>query len=317
MQQIIVLFLVSLFGLVCLFLFLKNRTLNQQLRQITNALSNQLNDDKKKKIQLFSNEMAIQELLVQINQVIDEQQALVINQSNQNRSSKKMLSNISHDLKTPLTVILGYSEMLLSDEQLTKNSLIKERIERIKKQAESALNTINEFFDLAKLESNEFLLKKEKVDLAELCRNEILTYFETLESTRTEVVVDISETPIHILGDQEALKRILSNLLNNAIRYGNEGHYLKLNVWAENQNGYIEVTDKGRGILEENKEKIFERLFTLNDSRNKNYQGSGLGLTITKQLVNAMSGTINLYSRPYHKTTFTVTFPLEKERKSN
>ncbi|MEI5995238.1 sensor histidine kinase [Candidatus Enterococcus mansonii] len=311
MQVTLFLSFILLFGLISCLLFLKNRALNQQLNQITNELSNQVAQDKKKKIQLFSDELAIQKLLVQINQLLDNHQALAISQLRQSNGSKKMLSNISHDLKTPLTVILGYSEMLLFDEELTTKTLVKERIERIKKQAENVLHTINVFFDLAKLESDEFLLKQEKIDLTELCRNEILTYFEALENDRTEVVVDISETPMYIVGDTEAMKRILSNLLSNAIRYGNEGHYLKLSVWADKQKAFIEVTDKGRGILEENHEKIFERLFTLNDSRNKNYQGSGLGLTITKQLVEAMSGTIKLYSKPYHKTIFTVSFPIE------
>jgi len=81
---------------------------------------------------------------------------------------------------------------------------------------------------------------------------------------------------------------------------------LKVRVWEDETGGYIEIIDKGKGIVEDKQDKVFERLFTLEDSRNKKYQGSGLGLTITKRLIESMNGSIRLKSIPYVETAFTV-----------
>ena len=110
-------------------------------------------------------------------------------------------------------------------------------------------------------------------------------------------------------GDAQAMKRILGNLIQNALRYGADGRYLGISVAREDRGLAIRVTDRGKGIVEENQDKIFERLTTLEDSRNKKYQGSGLGLTITKRLTEAMGGSIRVKSRPYRETVFTLFFP--------
>ena len=110
---------------------------------------------------------------------------------------------------------------------------------------------------------------------------------------------------IYAFGNLEALDRIMNNLISNAIKYGNDGKYIGLNLSCDDNFTYVEIWDKGKGIDETNIEKVFERMYTLEDSRNKLYQGSGLGLTITKNLVNKLGGEIFLESTPYEKTSFT------------
>lgn len=105
-----------------------------------------------------------------------------------------------------------------------------------------------------------------------------------------------------------ALNRILNNLISNAIKYGGDGKYLGLTLKEDSEKVTVSVIDKGKGIQEQYKEDVFERMYTLEDSRSKAYQGSGLGLTITKELVEALGGEIHLDSMPYKQTIFYFTF---------
>ena len=208
---------------------------------------------------------------------------------NQEDSNRKMLANISHDLKTPLTVILGYSEMIRNQEGISLDS-IQQKVEKIYRKTTDVLEMINIFFDLVKIESGELALEMQELDLCEIARNEILNYYDMLQEGGFQVDIDIPEEEVPVEADKQAVKRILANLLQNAIKYGADGRYLRLGItWIE--------------------DKIFERLVTLEDSRNKKYQGSGLGLTITKRLVEAMGGSIRVKSRPFVKTVFTVSLP--------
>lgn len=113
---------------------------------------------------------------------------------------------------------------------------------------------------------------------------------------------------MYCIANEEALKRALNNLFSNAIKYGFEGNVIGLNLKEDKNYAYIEVWDRGKGFEEKDKEKIFDRLYTLEDSRNKKYQGSGLGLSITKKLVKNMDGKIQVSSKPYDKTVFTLQF---------
>lgn len=114
------------------------------------------------------------------------------------------------------------------------------------------------------------------------------------------------EEAVYVQGHKEALLRILSNLFSNVARYGADGKYLGVFLRIDEKYVYIDVTDKGKGIDKFFADNVFDRLFTMEDSRNRKIQGSGLGLTIAKNLALQLGGTITLDSIPYEKTTFTV-----------
>ena len=145
-----------------------------------------------------------------------------------------------------------------------------------------------------------------RVDICEICRESVLDFYELLSNKKFHVEVDIPETSVYIQGNQEALQRILFNLISNVIRYGADGKYLGIFLRNDGENVYVDVTDKGKGIDKAFADRIFDRLFTMEDSRNRNIQGNGLGLTIAKNLALRLGGTITLESIPYVKTTFSV-----------
>jgi len=297
-------FIVILVILLAIFLY-KYRHQVMQIRKIDAKLIEHIKGSNQENILMITDHKPLQELLVRINLLIDKEKELERTQRKQEDSNRKMLANISHDLKTPLTVIMGYAEML-QNEDIELDTKSRLRIDKINNKASDVLVMIEEFFDVVKIEAGDFTLHIESLDICELCREEILQYYELIEDLKIHMEIELSDTPLFVEADRIALKRILSNLIENAVRYGADGRYLKIKTYQNNNHKYIEIIDHGKGIIEDHQNKIFERLFTLDDSRNKKYQGSGLGLTVTKRLVEAMNGRITLTSRPYEETKFIV-----------
>ena len=241
----------------------------------------------------------LRKLALQCNLLLEENQENERNYRKSEDSMRKMLSNVSHDLKTPLTVVLGYLEILQMNENMEQLSMIYHKVKQV-------LNQMNEFFDLAKLESKDKFYPVTRIDVAEICRQVILEYYEEFSKRKIMVELELPETAVFALCNEEALTRILNNLISNAIKYGMDGNYFGLFL-RENADGVdIQVIDHGKGIEKKYQDKVFERLYTLEDSRSTKYQGSGLGLSITKALIEQIGGMIHLKSDPYQKTMFEI-----------
>lgn len=281
------------------------RQRNDELAYITNKLKELKIQNSSEPILVVTNEQSIQHLLVHLNAFIENYQASQATFRKTEDAFKKMLANISHDLKTPLTVVLGYVETIQNDLQMSRAE--RERIlKNIHHKTLEIIQLINSFFDLAKLEAGDVQLPMERVNVNEVCRKSILSFYDVMQAKGLEADIDIPDTPIYTLANEEALTRILNNLLSNALHYGNAGKIVGLQLRFTEQNLLINVWDRGKGIEETEQNRVFERLYTLDESRNKAFQGSGLGLTITKRLVEAIDGVISLQSKPYDKTTFSI-----------
>ncbi len=294
-------------------LHLRNRKLTKQITAITNELQVNRNNNAAPLL-YFTEYTEIQRLLVEINRIIDQNRAIYKKEKAQNETMKRMLTNISHDLRTPMTVILGYIEVLKREMTTLDKQDAEKKLSKMENQATKLLNTLHYFFDLAKLQAGEMKLENELLDISELLRAELVTYFDFIEQEKWCLDLEISEKPTLVYGDRKAMRRIFTNLLSNALKYGGQGKYLSIKAWQKEKKTFIAITDHGKGIKEENQSKIFERLFTLDDAKSRDYQGSGLGLAITKQLVQAMNGEISLYSKPYNRTTFMLIFPNATEK---
>ncbi|WP_369902364.1 sensor histidine kinase [Bacillus manliponensis] len=257
------------------------------------------------KLLVVTDDKELRQLLVTINRLLDAKQKTNANHAKVEISMRKMLSNISHDLKTPLTVILGYTEMLNEDKAIDKEER-KLLLEKVHGKTLEVMELIHKFFDLAKLESGDKEIEMTKVNMNEVCREKILSFYDLVTTKGFEVHIDIPEKDVYALGNAEVIGRILNNLISNAITYGYEGKALGITVRSDEICVYVDVWDRGKGIDESHIDKVFERMYTLADSRNRFYQGSGLGLTITKRLVEALGGEIHLSSIPYEKTVFTI-----------
>lgn len=304
MMILLLLMIVLLVGII-IFQVRAKKQQNAMIQYMHQKLQAIINEQSSEKILVSTANHELQQLLIAVNALLDHNQKVLATHRKMESSMKKMLSNISHDLKTPLTVVLGYTEMLK-----LKQSLNEEERQRLLTGVHSktleVLKIIHTFFDLAKLEAGDTDYPMTKINVSEICRKNILSFYDMITSMGLEIDIAIPEISAYAHGNEEALDRVLNNLLSNAVAYGVAGNIIGLTVRNDDTNIFIDVWDRGQGIDEYHIDNVFERMYTLEDSRNKSFQGSGLGLTITKRLVELMEGSIQLSSIPYEKTIFTV-----------
>lgn len=280
--------------------FIFGRGIQAKIKRMNKKLEEILETGSDEKVMVFTDNPVLMELGGQINRLLIDRQKIRADFKREEISSKKMLANISHDIKTPLTVILGYLEIM------SLNHTDNEMLKKVETKANQVMNLINQFFTLAKLESGDTNINLGKVNINEICRENVLEFYDILLQKDFDVDLFIPETAIFVQGEKEALQRILYNLLSNVIRYGSDGKYLGVFLRQDKGNVYIDVVDKGKGIEQEFASNVFDRLYTMEDSRNREIQGNGLGLTIAKNLAKQLEGDIFLNSIPNVKTTFTV-----------
>lgn len=296
-NEIILFFLcICIAVLICIVVyqqFVFRRGIQKQLKEISQKLEKIQDTDSDENIMMFTDEQALMELLVQINRLLENQRKMKVDYRRSQISAKKMLSNISHDIKTPMTVILGYLEIMRINGDKEDEMLLK-----VEQKAKRVMELINQFFTLAKLEAGDMELEISRINICEVCRENILDFYELLKQKEFQVEVKIPEEAVFIMGNKEALHRILYNLISNVIRYGLDGRYLGLVLRSVKNDVYIDVIDKGKGIEKEFAGNVFERLFTMEDSRNRRIQGNGLGLTIAQTLAQQLGGEIVLESEP-------------------
>ncbi len=280
--------------------FVFGRGIQAKIKRMNKKLEEILETGSDEKVMVFTDNPVLMELGGQINRLLIDRQKIRADFKREEISSKKMLANISHDIKTPLTVILGYLEIM------RLNHADHEMLKKVETKANQVMNLINQFFTLAKLESGDTNINLGKVNINEICRENVLEFYDILLQKDFDVDLFIPETAIFVQGEKEALQRILYNLLSNVIRYGSDGKYLGVFLRQDKGNVYIDVVDKGKGIEQEFASNVFDRLYTMEDSRNREIQGNGLGLTIAKNLTKQLEGDLFLNSIPNVKTTFTV-----------
>lgn len=252
-------------------------------------------------------------LVIKINQIIERLQKINEDNKRSEESRKKMISNISHDLRTPLTSMLGYLELILEDRNIEDRNVLTE------KKKEEYLNVVynkgnylydlmEEFFQVSKLDSNDMRLEIKKVNISEIVRENVISFFNEIQKLDIQPEINIPDEDMYILGDEKALNRIFTNLIINALKHGMKATIIGVKLNYDEKNIFIDIYDNGAGIPYNEINYVFDRLYTVEKSRSINAKGSGLGLTIVKKLIEALGGKITVSSKPFEKTVFTVTF---------
>ncbi|MDO3409827.1 HAMP domain-containing sensor histidine kinase [Saccharibacillus sp. CPCC 101409] len=304
------------FGILYGLELLRGRKLRRDLSYMTDKLARYADKDTlpgRERLLVVTGEPELRRLLTGINDLIDRAAGLAADYARSGQSMRRMLSNVSHDLKTPLTVILGYAEVLERSPDLSEDER-RAMLAQVYRKTLEVHERINAFFDLSKLEADDYNLPLSVIDAAEVCRHRILGYFDLLTERGFEVEIALPEHPVWIYANEEALSRILDNLLSNAVRYGADGRFLGLRLRASAEQVVIEVADRGRGIPAAEQANVFERMYTLEDSRSRNLQGSGIGLAIVKRLTERLGGSVTLESEPARSTVFALAFPASPYR---
>ncbi|MDR0651930.1 MAG: response regulator, partial [Synergistaceae bacterium] len=213
------------------------------------------------------------------------------------QSKSAFLATISHEIRTPLNAILGLSEIRL---QKTLPTDIREDIEKIYSSSSSLLGIINDILDISKIETGNFKITPADFDVATLVSDTVQLNIVRIGQKNISFELIIDETiPSRLRGDELRLKQVLNNLLSNAFKYTEEGKVTFQIVWRREDDSAaltFVVSDTGVGIKREDMGKLFTEYCQLNSRANRNIEGTGLGLVITKNLVDMMGGTITVES---------------------
>ena len=223
----------------------------------------------------------------------------------------KFLANMSHEIRTPINAIIGMNEMVLRENE---SEAVKEYAHNIQSASNMLLGLVNDILDFSKIEAGQLELVEASYRIVPLIQDEILLLNARISGKPIEAQIDIApDIPSGLFGDELRIKQILTNLLSNAVKYTKEGSVtLKaFSKCVDNDNIVLcfSVTDTGIGIKKEDLEKLFSSFKRLELDKNRNIEGTGLGLNIAKQLAKLMQGDINVESEYGKGSTFTVYIP--------
>ena len=236
----------------------------------------------------------------------NQQQAIMAKEA-----QAKFLANMSHEIRTPINAVIGMNEMILRD---SDDEEIQEYADNIKRASNMLLALVNDVLDFSKIESGQLELVEDTYSLDSLMQDELLLLNTRVGGKPIEVEVDVDRRlPVKYYGDELRLKQILTNLLSNAVKYTKEGKII-IKVffqWITDEriNLCFSIKDTGIGIKEEDIEHLFDGFKRLDLNKNRNIEGTGLGLNIVKQLVDLMQGNIAVSSEYGKGSTFTVFIP--------
>lgn len=221
-----------------------------------------------------------------------------------------LLTNISHETRTPLTTILGFAEIL--EEEVGDDQ--KEFVHLIQQGGKRLLNTLMSILDLARLESSSFHFEPEHFDICSTVFDTCLLLEPIAREKGIRLEVDIPEKPIHVFLDVSAVERTVSNLVSNAIKFTSEGR-VSVALEADDSDVLIHVADTGIGIGEDFMPYLFDEFKQESEGLARIHEGSGLGLPITKRLVELMKGKIMADSEKGYGSVFTVALPKNGDSK--
>jgi PAS domain S-box-containing protein len=218
------------------------------------------------------------------------------------RLKTTFLSNMSHELNTPMSGIIGFSELLLSE---MDNKNHREMAKIIHKSGKRLNETLNSILDLSKIESQKLDLKLSSIDLVTMIQECKYAFSDMVNKKGLKFTTSSEQEKIFVNTDQNILHKVLCNIVDNSVKYTSAGE-IRINVSESSENAIIKVTDTGIGIPQENLDQIFEPFRQGSEGLNRKFEGMGLGLTITKKYVEILGGKLNIESDPGSGTTIEI-----------
>jgi PAS domain S-box-containing protein len=227
------------------------------------------------------------------------------------RLKSQFLSNMSHELRTPLNAVIGYSEMLALGMGGTLTEKQERYIQNITLSGRHLLDMVNEILDLSKIEAGKMDIQPEWIDLESFIFSIQEVFCSIAEQKQVQLCFDIQPDLEVILADPSRIRQIFYNLISNALKFNRIGGTVTLKLFQAFEDPYItfQVIDTGIGIPKSKKEKLFTEFYQVNNSSNRPHEGTGLGLSLTKRLVELHGGTITMESEENVGSTFTFTLP--------
>ena len=229
---------------------------------------------------------------------------------------REFTANVSHELKTPLTSISGYAELI--ETGMAKSADVPTFAARIHKEAQRMIALVSDILQLSELDSNQAAQSREKpvevapVDLAALIKETAQNM--TVNARKAYVTLQYNAQPATVQGSKDLLTELATNLCDNAIRYNQPGGHVELRCGTGPDGPWLQVEDNGIGIPQDSQARVFERFYRVDKSRSKATGGTGLGLAIVKHIALLHGAQLKLESRENEGTTITVLFPVQSKK---
>ncbi len=230
------------------------------------------------------------------------------------RTKSMFLATMSHELRTPLNAIIGFSE-LIGGEMFgpVGNNSYREYANDIRQSGQHLLDLINDILDLSKCDSGSDELHEENIEISEITRSARWLLAERAQDSNVELATALSDNAPMLRADKLKLKQILINLLSNAIKFTDPGGKVTLKAWCSMNSGYVfQVVDTGIGIALEDIPKALSPFQQIDNRLNRKYRGTGLGLPLSKSLIEMHGGSLDLQSQVGVGTIVTIRFPAER-----
>lgn len=269
----IVIFLIVIIGILSAIILGYKREFRRINKEIINNLDEYIN------LKTTSIDKDVENLIQSINLIFDSKQKIVAEKKENEEKLRASITNMSHDLRTPLTSIIGYLQMIKSEKQSEADK--KEYIEIVERRTKSLQQLINSFYDLSRIEGNEYKFNYKKVNLSNVLCENIAVFYNDFINNNIEPIIEVEENIKEIISDDVAISRIFSNLIGNMIKHG--GNFVKITLKQEDNLIVTEFINNVTEVTEENLDKLFDRFYTVDNSRSD--KNTGLGLYITKILV--------------------------------
>ena len=224
-----------------------------------------------------------------------------------NRMKGEFVAVVSHELRTPITAMIGYAKTLRQPQFANDAILREEFLGRMERQGNRLVGLVENLLTTSRLESDQLSISIGRVLFEDLCR-------ETVEGLGTDVdrvVTDVPDDIPVLHTDRQLLSRVITNLLDNALKYSPEDAICELGARSHGDELVFWVRDHGIGIEPEQMERIFERFYQVDSSSTRRFSGAGLGLSMVRDLVHHLGGTVSVESAPDQGSTFTVTMPIQ------
>jgi len=226
-----------------------------------------------------------------------------------NAARTNFLAVMSHELRTPLTAVLGYADLLAEEIDGPLTEAQRHKLSRIRVSAKHLLELIDEILAFTRMESGTLVIDRSPVDLTAVARDAEGVIRPAAEAKGLDFDVRLPTTPVRTSTDSAKVRRILLNLLSNAVRFTDSGS-VELRLDTRDHNAYFEVRDTGSGISEEHQKKMFEPFWQAAEPMTRTTGGTGLGLPVALNLARMLDGDVTVRSRPGEGSTFTVRIPI-------
>lgn len=279
----IITLLIIIAGVSITLLFSTGREMNRIARNLGDINTRESNE----RLRVSTTSKALRNLVIHINNILSNKQQSEIRYKNIDRELREAIANISHDLRTPLTSIRGYMQ-LIKNEDMDEDEK-REYIEIVDKRAKSLQSLLEGFYDLSRLEAKEYEFDLKSINLYEILCDVLAGFYNEFTLKGFEPVINLSEDVPNIIGDENAVRRVFINLMQNTLKHGEK----IIDISLEKHEKYLVTTftNDAPDLKEEDVVHIFERFFT--GDRMRTGQNTGIGLAITKTLVEQMGYNIS------------------------